>query len=43
LKEGEKITLNIAGFNGQKNVTKPTGAMGGGLKKLAPPPGSKNK
>ena len=46
LKEGEKITIK---FGNMPNVAKPTGAgapvkkSGGGLKKLAPPPGFKGK
>lgn len=39
LKEGEKITVNIPGVTtGKKALDKPIGS-GGGLKKLAPPPG----
>lgn len=40
LKEGEMITLNLKGFT-NKNV--PVKSTGGGLKKLAPPPGAKPK
>ena len=40
LKEGEKISINLPGFQGKKYEAKPAGAQGG-LKKLAPPPGSK--
>ena len=38
LKEGEKITVNIPGITGKKPTDKPLNS-GGGLKKLAPPPG----
>ena len=43
LKEGEKITVNIPGVTtGMENKPKKSG-LGGGLKKLAPPPGFKGK
>ena len=43
LKEGEKITVNIPGVTtGAENKPKKSG-FGGGLKKLAPPPGFKGK
>ena len=42
LKEGEKITVNIPGVTtGPSTQTKKAG--GGGLKRLAPPPGFKGK
>ena len=43
MKEGEKITINFANM---PNAVKPVAApkkSGGGLKKLAPPPGFKGK
>ncbi len=40
LKDGEKITVNIPGITGKKPAEKPLNSgFGGGLKKLAPPPG----
>ena len=43
MKEGEKITVNIPGVTtGVENKPKKSG-LGGGLKKLAPPPGFKGK
>ncbi|CDW91370.1 adaptin ear-binding coat-associated protein 1 necap-1 [Stylonychia lemnae] len=40
LKEGEKISINIPGLTtGKKIEQKSGGGFGGGLKKLAPPPG----
>jgi hypothetical protein len=42
LKEGEKISINIPGLTTGKKPAEKLGGFGGGLKKLAPPPGSKN-
>jgi len=42
LREGEKFTLNIAGVTtGKPKAAAAPKKLGGGLKKLAPPPGSK--
>ena len=46
LKEGEKITINFANMQNQNKLAQATTApkkVGGGLKKLAPPPGFKSK
>lgn len=47
LKEGEKITINFANMQNQKKLAQASTAapkkVGGGLKKLAPPPGFKGK